>query len=259
MEVFVPMSKDRPIIFSTPMIRALLDDRKTQTRRLISSPLAKAEIGDRLWVRETHYRWAGSGTDKSVIYCADGAWIDWGMEPLWYGRAWRNARTPRSSTLAHEIALRSAGQYAFDTRQIPQTQFVLGGFYTVRGYPQATIASDSAVLLSAEYRYHLARALRPEAPRVLPIVGTFRVAPARVYGRPDWDLVFRAFTDWGRAIFSEAVAGELDETLSSVGVGLELVLKRNLSLRVDYGIALSDVRAVESGDSETNFVATFRY
>lgn len=43
---------DRPIIFSGPMIRALLDGRKTQTRRLATSPLAKCQPGDRLWVRE---------------------------------------------------------------------------------------------------------------------------------------------------------------------------------------------------------------
>ena len=40
---------------------------------------------------------------------------------------------------------------------------------------------------------------------------------------------------------------------------IELVLKRNLSLRLDYGVAQSDVRDVESGDNETTFVATFRY
>lgn len=44
--------KDRPIIFSAPMARALLEGRKTQTRRLASSPLAKVRPGDRLWVRE---------------------------------------------------------------------------------------------------------------------------------------------------------------------------------------------------------------
>ena len=44
--------RDIPIIFSAPMVRALLDGRKTQTRRLATSPLAKVQPSDRLWVRE---------------------------------------------------------------------------------------------------------------------------------------------------------------------------------------------------------------
>lgn len=63
---------DRPIIFSAPMVRALINQRKSETRRLASSPLRLCIPRDRLWVREACKAAIEPDTGrKGVQYAAD--------------------------------------------------------------------------------------------------------------------------------------------------------------------------------------------
>jgi hemolysin activation/secretion protein len=181
-------------------------------------------------------------------------------------RSWR--RSPGASELRHELQLSTEGQYAFDDRILPHEQGVLGGLYTVRGYPQSVVSGDSIFIARAEYRYHWPLGLSPNG-----FLGS------------DWDLILKGFLDLGYArshegsymgrcqvgaddedndIFQPCSLDTPDsgtESLASVGVGFELMLRRNLSLRLDYGIALTELEdeRTERGDTETHLSAVVRY
>ncbi len=193
------------------------------------------------------------------------------LEPLLLGDRWGRSGRWQDTTLAHELAFSFRGQYAFDTRMIPQAEQVVGGLYTVRGYPESIAAGDTVYLASAEYRFHLPRILRPydsfegeDAPRPREFLGSpFRVRPDQMFSRPDWDLILRGFVDYGRAENSDRQSIERDQDLLGAGVGVELLLRRNLSVRVDWGFVLesieTDNETVDSGDNTLHFVATFQW
>jgi len=181
------------------------------------------------------------------------------IEPAIDRAAWEDPTTPDSSKLVNEILLQFRGQYAFgDRRLIPQYQGILGGMYSVRGYPQSVVAGDTTFVFTAEYRFHVPQAfgIEPE-PRDL-FGRPFRFAPQYLYGRPDWDLVLKAFMDVGRTFQNDKLPFETEDSLVGVGIGCDVIFKRNLKVRIDWGFALTDIpsRNVNSGSNRLNFAAT---
>jgi len=164
------------------------------------------------------------------------------LEPLIDPWGFEDPSTPGSSTLAHEVALLARGQWAMSHRLVPNFQQVAGGFTTVRGYEQSAVVGDDLLLGSVEYRLHVPRLLRPDpSPPELPGMGVFRTRPTQVWGSADWDLILRVFGDAAHVESSHALDFEEDETLASVGGGVELQVLRNLILRGDVGYTLGNL------------------
>ncbi|HVS70505.1 MAG TPA: ShlB/FhaC/HecB family hemolysin secretion/activation protein [Phycisphaerae bacterium] len=167
-----------------------------------------------------------------------------------------------NSTLAHEVYVGFRGQYS-PNRLFPQVEQVAGGFYSVRGYPESISAGDTVLIATAEYRFHFPRILPVQAdPSKTPFLWDkrFRFSPQQVYGRPDWDLIARAFFDVGQVWNTDKLQFEQDQTLAGTGLGIELQYKQNFNVRVDWGFALIDVPdQVQAGDNRVHVSATFLY
>jgi len=166
------------------------------------------------------------------------------------------------STLAHEIYLSFRGQWAFNYRVIPQFEQTAGGFYSVRGYPEAVASGDNVLLATAEYRFHLPRALgiQPNPTKFKLFGDPFRLLPQQPYQRPDWDFILRGFIDGGQVLQSAIVSGEFNDTLVGTGVGAELQIYQNIDIRGDWALALTNLTdRVKTGSSRFTLLVTLLY
>ncbi len=165
-------------------------------------------------------------------------------------------------TFAHEVYLSFRGQWAFNYRVIPQFEQTAGGFYSVRGYPEAVTAGDNVLLATAEYRFHLPRALgiAPNPTKFKVFGDPFRLLPQQPYQRPDWDLILRGFMDGGQVLQSSIVSGETNNTLFGAGVGAELQIYQNIDVRGDWAVALTNItNEVKTGSSRFTVLVTLLY
>lgn len=239
----------------------LRSDRLTETERLFGSVelewnadgLASTNDDDasRLGRDSVDAQWAILRFNLSAAFF---------LEPLLNPDAWADLSTPASSTLAHELAFTARGQTVLaEQRTIPQLQMTAGGLHSVRGYDESSAVGDNALILSAEYRFHLPRALAPNPEPGRLLGRPFRFAPPSPRGRPDWNLLLKAFVDYAHLGNNSPTLGEGDEDLLGAGVGAELQLMQYLTLRVEWAAALNDVEEQDAGENRVHLSATISY
>jgi len=177
-----------------------------------------------------------------------------------------------------------SGQIALnDGRPVPQFEQVVGGFSSVRGYPESICSGDEAMAGSLEYRLHIPRLLKPAdaiardkaakdagapqegPPKKSPFLFRPPTAGSSPYGRPDWDLIFRLFVDAGATFENNPISSlEADHTLAGAGAGLELQFRRYLSVRFDWAAAVLPVtidstNQVRAGDNRYHIVVSLTW
>ena len=119
-----------------------------------------------------------------------------------------------------------------DRTILPLERFVLGGFGTVRGYPQNFRLTDSGVITTVEPRLPVFR--QPQEQILLQLI---------------------PFVDLGTG-WNKSIAVIQPNTLTSIGLGLSFQYRALIDARLDYGIPLTEVN--KNGNSLQENGLTFR-
>jgi hemolysin activation/secretion protein len=141
----------------------------------------------------------------------------------------------------HELSAFLTVNTSFGDRVPPSFLNVAGGFQTVRGYPLGIASGDSSFLVKLDYKYHF---------DTLEIGGGL-------------DMSAALFSDFATVKNEDALFFESDETLWSVGVGLDAKINKDLRATAGYGFILreneSPVQEVEAGDGEFYFQVGYSF
>ena len=101
---------------------------------------------------------------------------------------------------------------------VPLEQFSLGGIDTVRGYRQDALLGDSGLLVSAELRVPVIR-----------------------WNDNQSSIAIIPFADFGTVWGEQDLPNQDEDTIASLGLGLQLLLEERLRARIDWGIPLVEV------------------
>ncbi len=133
-----------------------------------------------------------------------------------------------------QVRLRASGQYSRD-RLVPGEQFGAGGEYSVRGFDEREIASDSGNTASAEL-----------------------YTPNLCHGGAQCRAL--AFYDTGYVSRNDALPGEIAQaSIGSVGVGYRMNIGSAWSLLVDYGRVVDAGITRSRGDDSIHFRLALSY
>ena len=127
------------------------------------------------------------------------------------------------------ILIRSGIQFSNDGLS-PLEQFSVGGVYTVRGYAQNILIGDNGFFISTEIQQNL-----------------LRLAESQI----TLDLI--PFIDFGRIWNTGRELNQPRSTIASVGLGLRLNIKDDLTVRLDWGIPFSDIETAGDSLQENGF------
>lgn len=142
----------------------------------------------------------------------------------------------------HEFSVFASANTSFGKRLPPSFLNVAGGFPTVRGYPLGAASGDNSFIVKLDYKRHFKE--------------------ADLGGNP-WDFSMGVFTDFATVSNEDALVFEQDETLWSVGLGVDAAFNEALRISLGYGVVLNEItsatQSVESGDGEFYFQLSYTF
>jgi len=157
---------------------------------------------------------------------------------VWRGQTWYQRKLTPDVTLSFKSYLQFADRPLVGNEQTVQELFAVGreeGTFILRGYRQNSLIADNGIFASAELR-------------------------ASIVKIPQWQTTLQVtpFVDFGTAWNDDNVEVE-ESTLTSVGLGLRLLVGDSFRARVDWGIPLIDQDTIDDSLQEDQITFNLEY